>query len=105
MVVRSLSVKSMASCGPATPRFSMVGILWPVEIQKEKGLWSTMYCHCQKSSVASALFRHTSKVKFALLQRVQIGQGIVDEVGGEPHPCGEGNVVVVLVAVSTLRTG
>lgn len=28
--VRSLSVKSMASWGPATPRFSIVGILWPV---------------------------------------------------------------------------
>lgn len=27
--VMSLSVKSMASCGPATPRFSIVGILWP----------------------------------------------------------------------------
>lgn len=31
MVAMSLSVRSMASCGPATPRFSMVGILWPVE--------------------------------------------------------------------------
>ena len=29
MEVMSLSVKSMASCGPATPRFSIVGILWP----------------------------------------------------------------------------
>jgi len=27
--VMSLSVKSMASCGPATPKFSMVGILCP----------------------------------------------------------------------------
>jgi len=29
-VVMSLSVKSIASCGPATPRFSIVGILWPI---------------------------------------------------------------------------
>jgi hypothetical protein len=29
-VVISLSVKSIASCAPATPRFSIVGILWPV---------------------------------------------------------------------------
>lgn len=28
-VVRSLSVRSIESCGPATPRFSMIGILWP----------------------------------------------------------------------------
>jgi len=28
-VLMSLSVKSMASCSFATPRFSIVGILWP----------------------------------------------------------------------------
>lgn len=36
MEVISLSVKSIASCGPATPRFSIVGILWPVGGQERR---------------------------------------------------------------------
>lgn len=50
-VVKSLSVKSIASCGPATPRFSMVGILWPVTPQKK----GCQLCSHIDSSVVSAL--------------------------------------------------
>ena len=36
-------------------------------------------------SVASALLRHTSEVKFTFFHRVQIGERVVDEVCREPH--------------------
>jgi hypothetical protein len=42
--VISLSVKSMASWGPATPRFSMVGILWPTCLEKEYINWARSKC-------------------------------------------------------------
>ena len=42
--VMSLSVKSMASWGPATPRFSMVGILWPTLLEKEYINWARSKC-------------------------------------------------------------
>lgn len=83
-VVISLSVKSIASCGPATPRFSIVGILWPVwgQCQSSGQL-------CSSQSVASALFSgHTSEVEFALFEGVQVGEGVVDEIGSEAHGCG-----------------
>lgn len=45
-------------------------------------------CFAIKVIVASALFKHTSEVELALLERVEVGEGVLDEVGGEPH-CGD----------------
>ena len=41
MAEMSLSVKSIASCGPATPKFSIVGILCPACSQK-RYQWSSL---------------------------------------------------------------
>lgn len=49
----------------------------------------------QESSVASAPFRHTSEIELTLFERVQVGQGIVDELGSESHPCDVGVSVVL----------
>ena len=38
-----------------------------------------------QSSAASALFKRTSEVQLALLERVEVGEGVVDEVCREPH--------------------
>jgi hypothetical protein len=57
----SLSVKSMASCGPATARFSMVGILCPTWLEEKISMELFQ-------SVVSALFIRTSKVKLALFE-------------------------------------
>jgi hypothetical protein len=38
-------------------------------------------------SVASALFRHTSEIELALFEWTQVGEGVVDQIGGEPHLC------------------
>ena len=51
-------------------------------IMCEKHSLSTLF---QDLSVASALFKRTSKVELTLLKRVKVGEGIFDEVGGEPH--------------------
>lgn len=49
-----------------------------------KAIGSTLY-FAIKVIVASALFKHTSEVKLALFERVEVGEGIPNEVGGEPH--------------------
>lgn len=36
-------------------------------------------------SVVSALFKRTSEIQLPLLERVEVGQGVVDEVCREPH--------------------
>lgn len=47
---------------------------------------STLHFSPRSNSVASALFqKRTSKINLPLLERVQIGKGIPDELGGEPH--------------------
>jgi hypothetical protein len=76
--VMSLSVKSMASCGPATPRFSIVGILWPTCLEKE-------YINWARSSIVSVLFTRTSEVKLALFEWVEVGEGGIDQFCREPH--------------------
>lgn len=63
--VRSLSVKSIASCGPATPRFSIVGILWPEIVEicfVNRALSSLLKC-----SICSS---HTSQIQFAFFERI-----------------------------------
>jgi hypothetical protein len=37
-----------------------------------------MLCISKDSSVASALFRHTSEVKLTLFEWIYVGQGVVD---------------------------
>ena len=62
----------------------MVGILWPAWYQRR--LWSILL---YDSSVVSILFRRTSEVKFALFERVEVGEGIVDQICCETHCCEE----------------
>lgn len=50
-------------------------------------------------SVASALFKRTSEIKLALLERVQVGEGVPDELRREPH-LGEGCIVFTSVCAS-----
>lgn len=66
---------------PAAPRFSMVGIRWPAHVGNVPAINSAL----RSNSVVSALFKRTSKIQLALLEWVEIGQGVPDEVGGEPH--------------------
>lgn len=48
---------------------------------------STLALWEDQTRVVSALFKRTSEIELALLERIEIGQGILDELRGEPH-CG-----------------
>ena len=55
-------------------------------------------------SVVSALFKRTSEIQLPLLERVEVGEGVVDEVCREPH-CGGGLWFVLLVFLKVGRQG
>lgn len=77
----SLSVRSIESCGPATARFSMAGILWPFftggfVVGKPSSSVDSI-CSFQMGKK-----KRTSEVNLALFERVEVGEGRGDEVGG-----------------------
>lgn len=53
-------------------------------------------------SVVSALFKRTSEIQLPLLERVEVGEGVVDEVCREPH-CGGGWWFVLLAFLGAGR--
>lgn len=59
----------------------MVGIRWPAHVGNSPAINSAL----RSKSVVSALFKRTSEIQLALLEWVEIGQGVPDEVGREPH--------------------
>lgn len=67
---------------PAAPRFSIVGILCPISGR------TTGFAINSGQPQVQYLFperRQTSEVELPLLERVDVGEGVFDEVGGEPH--------------------
>ena len=86
----SLSVKSMHSWSRAAPRFSMAGILWPVDFARGYvSTGSSFRCKCSDLSFSGNCVGvgHTSEVELALFKWVEVGERVADQLCGEPH-CG-----------------
>lgn len=60
----------------ATPRFSMEGILCPACLE-----YDINGAHYQKCSICSFQLVRTSEIQFALFEWVEVGKGVLDELG------------------------